>query len=546
MAQSNETVTITDTIKLLEDVASLYLNQKFSDITLLIDDQKLYAHKVILAVRSPWYQFLLYEDPQNTNLAETNVTGVNIEALRIILKYFYTGTIALPSDVDLTLQILGLAHQYSFTNLETTITKKIQSLLNLENVCAVLNTANLYDLEELLQSCYSFIDANASEILGGDCFTDLSQKSMIKLLERSTFFAPEIEIFKIVTKWFKVNNDDGALVRQCVRLSWMTVEDIVTIVRPSKIFDCEELFEAVAEIVGVKAKSTSARGLYIVDENIATPQRKAEVISGIRTTHLLTGKGSVDPYYYGEHEIDGKSALVFKLGSPSYFNHIRMRLWDADERYYCYYIAVSLDGKKWRKVIDYRHISCYSYQILFFDQQVAQYIKLEGTHNTANPWFHLVFFETYLKTTIPKILDGIICPDKNVATPNGARVISAVNPSILLNGDFRNYGGSSGFTAHTIGSAGIIVQLTQPYMISTMKLLLFDKDNRNYRYFIETSLNKTDWELAADRRHEVSKSWQNLVFKERAVVYVRITGTYNSDPGNKGFQVVHFECPSDE
>ena len=54
-------------------------------------------------------------------------------------------------------------------------------------------------------------------------------------------------------------------------------------------------------------------------------------------------------------------------------------------RYYCYYIAVSLDGKKWRKVIDYRHISCYSYQILFFEQQVAQYIKLEGTHNTANP-----------------------------------------------------------------------------------------------------------------------------------------------------------------
>ena len=100
---------------------------------------------------------------------------MNIEALRIMLKYFYTGTIALPSDVDLTLQILGLAHQYSFTNLETTITKKIQSLLNLENVCGVFNTANLYDLEKLLEVCHSFIDANVSEILGGDCFTDLSQ-----------------------------------------------------------------------------------------------------------------------------------------------------------------------------------------------------------------------------------------------------------------------------------------------------------------------------------------------------------------------------------
>ena len=48
MVKSDETVTITDTTKLLGDVASLYQNQKFSDIILLVDDQKLYAHKVSL------------------------------------------------------------------------------------------------------------------------------------------------------------------------------------------------------------------------------------------------------------------------------------------------------------------------------------------------------------------------------------------------------------------------------------------------------------------------------------------------------------------
>ena len=48
MVKSDESVTVTDTTKLLGDVASLYLNQKFSDITLLVDDQKLYAHKVSL------------------------------------------------------------------------------------------------------------------------------------------------------------------------------------------------------------------------------------------------------------------------------------------------------------------------------------------------------------------------------------------------------------------------------------------------------------------------------------------------------------------
>ncbi|KAJ3647096.1 hypothetical protein Zmor_024638 [Zophobas morio] len=541
MVKSDESVTITDTTKLLGDVASLYLNQKFSDITLLVDDQKLYAHKVILAVRSEYFESLLYEDPQNTKIT---ITGVPFDALRTLLKYIYTGTITISSDVDTTLQILGLAHQYSFIDLQTTIIKKLKPLLTLQNVCAVLNTANFYELEELLEVCHSFMELNASEVVSSDCFAELSQKSMIKLLERSTFFAPEIEIFKSVAKWCKINNDVDDLVIQCVRLSWMTVEDIVSTVWPSKLFDCEKLLQAVAEIVGVKVKSSSARGSYMVDENIATPLHKAEVISGEGTAHLLTGDGKTDVGYYGEHLIDGENALIVKLDTPSYFNHIKMRLWDGDERNYSYYIAVSLDGHNWRKIIDYRLISCYSKQSLFFDQQLAQYIKIEGTHNTANKAFHLIGFEAYLKTTVQKFLNGIIYPDSNVATTKGARVISGDYPSLLLNGDFSNYDGGSGFTQHTIGSGSIIVELAQPYMISSMRLLLWDKDDRRYRYFIETSLNQTNWEIAVDRRNEDCRSWQNIVFKERAMVFIRITGTHNT--ANIGFHVVHFECPSAE
>ena len=116
---------------------------------------------------------------------------MTFDALRSLLKYIYTGsshflpqyrldlkisgTITISSDVDTTLQILGLAHQYSFTDLQTTIIKKLKPLLNLQNVCAVLNTANLYDLEELLEVCHSFMELNASEVVSSDCFADLSQ-----------------------------------------------------------------------------------------------------------------------------------------------------------------------------------------------------------------------------------------------------------------------------------------------------------------------------------------------------------------------------------
>jgi BTB/POZ domain-containing protein 9 len=68
----------------------------------------------------------------------------------------------------------------------------------------------------------------------------------------------------------------------------------------------------------------------------------------------------------------------------------------------------------------------------------------------------------------------------------------------------------------------------QPYMVSTMKLLLWDKDERSYRYFVETSVDCSYWKMVVDWRDVDCKSWQFLQFDERPVVYIRITGTKNT------------------
>jgi BTB/POZ domain-containing protein 9 len=65
-------------------------------------------------------------------------------------------------------------------------------------------------------------------------------------------------------------------------------------------------------------------------------------------------------------------------------------------------------------------------------------------------------------------------------------------------------------------------------MLSSMKLRLWDGDPRSYRYFIETSVDKSNWKIAADRRNKNCESWQILQFDLRPVVYIRITGTYTS------------------
>lgn len=53
-------------------------------------------------------------------------------------------------------------------------------------------------------------------------------------------------------------------------------------------------------------------------------------------------------------------------------------------RSYSYYIEVSVEQKDWVRVVDYSHCSCRSWQYLYFENRVVQFIRIVGTHNTVN------------------------------------------------------------------------------------------------------------------------------------------------------------------
>ena len=44
---ATDPVVVNDTTKLIKDISALYLSEKFSDITLTVGSEKIFAHKVI-------------------------------------------------------------------------------------------------------------------------------------------------------------------------------------------------------------------------------------------------------------------------------------------------------------------------------------------------------------------------------------------------------------------------------------------------------------------------------------------------------------------
>lgn len=87
-----------------------------------------------------------------------------------------------------------------------------------------------------------------------------------------------------------------------------------------------------------------------------------------------------------------------------------MLLWDCDNRSYSYYIETSLDQVKWTMVVDKRNENCRSWQVLTFEPRAVSFVKITGTHNTANEVFHCVHFECPCDS---EVLNRFMLAEKN-------------------------------------------------------------------------------------------------------------------------------------
>ncbi|XP_078011517.1 BTB/POZ domain-containing protein 9 isoform X1 [Phascolarctos cinereus] len=588
---------------LSENIGALLNGEEYGDVTFIVEKTRFPAHRVILAARCHYFRALLYGGMRESQPeAEIPLQDTTAEAFTMLLKYIYTGRATLTDEKEeVLLDFLSLAHKYGFPELEDSTSEYLCTILNIQNVCMTFDVASLYLLPKLTCMCCMFMDRNAQEVLSSEGFLSLSKAALLNIVLRDSFAAPEKDIFQALLNWCKHNpKEDHAEIMQAVRLPLMSLTELLNVVRPSTLLSPDAILDAIKVRSESRDMDLNYRGMLIPEENIATMKYGAQVVKGELKSALLDGDTQNYDLDHGfsRHPIDDdcRSGIEIKLGQPSIINHIRILLWDRDSRSYSYYIEVSMDELDWIRVIDHSKYLCRSWQKLYFPARVCRYVRIVGTHNTVNKVFHLVAFECMFTNKTFTLEKGLIVPMENVATiADCASVIEGVSRSrnALLNGDTKNYDWDSGYTCHQLGSGAIVVQLAQPYMIGSIRilspcelaqpfckaiyriplpghlqamlpalrslppptriwtptpgtlgsdwLLLWDCDDRSYSYYIEVSTNQQQWTMVADKTKLPCKSWQSITFDKQPASFIRIVGTHNT--ANEVFHCVHFECP---
>lgn len=117
---------------------------------------------------------------------------------------------------------------------------------------------------------------------------------------------------------------------------------------------------------------------------------------------------------------------------------------------------------------------------------------------------------------IPDIFNGFVTPVENVATKDRGAIVLK---------DERNIHDEN---IQILADKEIIIQLSQPYYIGSIRFLLCEVGSRTSRFYVQTSLDMNTWYMAVDQRHEDMVSEPVLNFTPRLIVYVKIVGTQSS------------------
>lgn len=213
-------------MELFSEIKTLYLNEKMSDIILIVDGNKLPAHKLLLATKSNVFQAMFFGDMIESRAKEVEIKETTVEAFKLMLKYIYFEELDLgnQNNYKMTFEIYRIAHRFELKKLIEILHKSLVEMVNndvntfgefvrcpssqdfeswiseqkrileenpsnrymetIQNIAAIHEFANLFDLNDLRLACHQFIagSRNGYNIIAGNSFLCDSSEAMKTIL----------------------------------------------------------------------------------------------------------------------------------------------------------------------------------------------------------------------------------------------------------------------------------------------------------------------------------------------------------------------------
>ncbi|KAJ8675228.1 hypothetical protein QAD02_011014 [Eretmocerus hayati] len=155
-------------LKEFDELGELIGEEKFSDVTLAVEGNKLYAHKCILAKKSEVFASIFTHNMEQNERAVVNIDDVAYDVMREVLRFIYAGRVDNLEEVAMAL--FKAADKYLIESLKSLCEFHLIQKIDAKNVLEYLNFSSLYNAPALRHRCLNFLRSNAKNVASQSTF----------------------------------------------------------------------------------------------------------------------------------------------------------------------------------------------------------------------------------------------------------------------------------------------------------------------------------------------------------------------------------------
>ncbi|XP_057325888.1 uncharacterized protein LOC130667959 [Microplitis mediator] len=175
----------------VHSVDDYLLSSLWSDVIIKIKDNtdQLPAHKLILASHSSVFETMLKTDMREAKENCICFDEFDIDTIKEVLKFMYTGKIEAENDSDVLVKVLACAQMYQIEKLKTYCEYNLIKSLSVINVIKILIETDNFDVPKLNEKALLYMTLNKNRISFADAVKELNNSKVL-----FNFFAQQTEM----------------------------------------------------------------------------------------------------------------------------------------------------------------------------------------------------------------------------------------------------------------------------------------------------------------------------------------------------------------
>jgi len=165
---------------LVQDMKQLVNKELLSDITFLVEGQRVYGHK-LLCLRCPYFNNMFTGEYMESKAPELVIEGIRVEIFLQFLEYLYSDSV----DIQLgaAMELFEAADRFGMDRLKKQCEYVMYGAISVDTASEILLAADLHSAEGLRDRCLRFVISNFDQVSLTKGFHDMSRANLELNLE---------------------------------------------------------------------------------------------------------------------------------------------------------------------------------------------------------------------------------------------------------------------------------------------------------------------------------------------------------------------------